>query len=229
MKLVFYSGGQESSNQLVHAELSALVGSKRQKTFTYVPYISDDANLFFRRAMQRYRPFGFTNFYCLPIDQEEELSSKALHQALASDVIYLAGGNTFYFLKYLRKSGLFDLLPEFAYGGGVLAGLSAGAIILTKNINLAAYPAFDADENEVNLFNWSALNLVDFEFFPHYEPTGRHFRAMKQYTKEHQNSVFACRDGGGVIMNGEEVKFVGDVYLFHNGKSVRVHSHEQDY
>ncbi len=224
MKLVFYSGGQEPSNQLIHTEMSYLVGRKSQKTFTYVPYLSDGAMHFFRRATKRYRPFGFTNFYCLPVDNGKELSPKERGQALASDVIYLAGGNTFYFLKYLRKSGLLQLLPEFVKAGGVLAGLSAGGIIMTKNINLAAYPTFDADDNEVNLFNWSALNLVDFEFFPHYEITNRYFRAMKSYTKEHQCNVFACCDGGGVIVNGEEVKFVGEVHLFHNGKSVKVHS-----
>lgn len=223
MKLVFYSGGQDPGNQELHAELSHLVGHKRHKTFTYVPYLTDDSTYFFRRAMSRYRPFGFTNFYCLPVDQGKELSSKALHRALGSDVIYLAGGNTFYFLKHLRQSGLLQLLPEYVNSGGVLAGLSAGGIIMTKNINLAAYPSFDADDNDVNLFNWSALDLVDFEFFPHYEVTNRHFRAMKSYTKEHKCSVFACCDGGGVIVNGEEIKFVGEVYLFHNGKSVKVH------
>lgn len=224
MKLVFYSGGQVASNRLLHSELSALVGTnKRGKSFTYVPYMTDESNTYFKRAMARYRPYGFTNFYCLPVDVRRELSSKELHQAMLSDVIYLAGGNTFYFLKHLRRSGLFSLLPEYVASGGVLAGLSAGGIILTDNINLAAYPAFDADDNDVDLRNWNALKLVDFEFFPHYEPYGRLFRALKSYTKTQKTSLFACMDGAGIVVNGEEMKFVGNVYLFHNGRSVQVH------
>ena len=57
-----------------------------------------------------------------------------LHKALGSDVIYLAGGNTFYFLRNLRKSGLIPQLKKFVEQGGVLVGLSASAIIFTPNI-----------------------------------------------------------------------------------------------
>ena len=94
-------------------------------------------------------------------------ASARLHR---SDIVYLAGGNTYYFLDHLRRSGLLDELALFARRGGVVAGLSAGALILTPHIGLAGYPAFDRDENTVGLgrSGCRGLGLVGFEFFPHY-------------------------------------------------------------
>ena len=85
---------------------------------------------------------------------------------LASDVIYLSGGNTYYFLHHLRRSGPIPVLREFVARGGVLAGLSAGAILMTPHIGLAGYPSFDRDENDVGLRNEASLALVDFALPP---------------------------------------------------------------
>lgn len=61
-------------------------------------------------------------------------------------MVYLSGGNTFHYPLHLRRSGLIHALRDFADRGGVLAGLSAGAILATPHIGLAAHPDFDRDE-----------------------------------------------------------------------------------
>ncbi len=104
MKLVFYSGGQEPSNRLIHHDLFQLVNPKRNKSMTYIPFCQDRSDLFFKKAIKRYQGVGFKRFHCLPVDVP--FTRNDLNKALGSDVIYLAGGNTFYFLKHLRKSGL---------------------------------------------------------------------------------------------------------------------------
>jgi dipeptidase E len=62
---------------------------------------------------------------------------------------------------------MLPLLKKFIQDGGILTGLSAGAIMMTETIEMAGYPPFDCDENEDNLKNLKSLNLVDFYFFPH--------------------------------------------------------------
>ena len=61
------------------------------------------------------------------------------------------GGNTFYFIKHLRRSGIFNRLIEYANNGGILTGLSAGAIMTTPNIMTASFPPWDRDDNEDNV------------------------------------------------------------------------------
>ena len=63
-----------------------------------------------------------------------------LSELLKSDLIFLGGGNTFYFLKHLKSTGLIDELKTFAANGGVLCGLSAGAIIMTPHVHTASFP-----------------------------------------------------------------------------------------
>ena len=218
MKLVFYSGGQTRRNQNIHLALAKLAGlGQRKKTLsmTYIPFCKDDSESFFMRAVRRYTPFGFSHFQSLKVD--EPFSKGALKQAMSSDVIYLAGGNTFYFLKHLRKSGVLPELKAYAERGGVVAGLSAGAILLTPTIGMAAYPKFDADRNEVKLKNLQALGLVRFEFFPHYVNKSRYNKALENYSKGKKIPIFAVEDGGGIIVDGDNTECIGKTVIFFDG------------
>lgn len=220
MKLVFYSGGQTPSNRLIHHALFHLVDPKQHTSMTYIPFCHDGSDLFFRRAIKRYQRVGFQRFHCLPVDVP--FSQKDLRKALGSDVIYLAGGNTFYFLKHLRKSGLIPHLKQFVERGGVLAGLSAGAIILTPNIGTAGPPLPVPDDNEVKLKNLRALGLVRFEFYPHYTSTPKTNHALLAYSRTTKYPILACPDGSGITINENRMTFIGSVAMFSGGKKVGI-------
>jgi dipeptidase E len=145
---------------------------------------------------------------------------RATAKLLASDIIYLAGGNTFHFLLHLRRSGLLAVLRRFAARGGVLAGLSAGAVLLTPHIGLAGYPPFDRDENECGLpeSRYRSLALVQFEFFPHYCNSRRYREALLTYSEWGEGPVYACRDGSGIVVEGDCFTAHGDVWLFDAGQ-----------
>jgi dipeptidase E len=117
----------------------------------------------------------------------------------------------------LRKAKLLKDLRTFVKQGGVLTGLSAGAILMTENIDMAGYPDFDRDENTVNLSNLSSLNLVDFAFFPHFKNSARYDVVFKRYSKLKQKIVYACPDGAGIVLNDDELRFIGKCYAFSDG------------
>ncbi|MDT7044111.1 Type 1 glutamine amidotransferase-like domain-containing protein [Candidatus Nitronereus thalassa] len=220
MKLVLYSGGQTTSNRLIHHALFQLVNPKRNKSMTYIPYCQDGSDLFFKRAIKRYQGVGFKRFHCLPVDVP--YTRQDLQTALRSDVIYLAGGNTFYFLKHLKKSGLIPQLKTFVERGGVLAGLSAGAIMLTPHIGTAGPPLPYPDENDVKLKNLRALGLVRFEFYPHYASTLHTNQAILRYSRTTKYPIFACPDGSGITINEHRMTFIGKVLMFFGGKKVEI-------
>ena len=63
-------------------------------------------------------------------------------QALAqADIVYIAGGNTFYLLQQLRDSGFGRLLIDFVNAGGLYAGVSAGALVAGTDIRPVETPA----------------------------------------------------------------------------------------
>ena len=223
-RLVLYSGGQERRNALIHQDLIGLARADVGVRMTYIPFCAENAGVFFHRFKRRYGAYGATDFDCLgPDDPALPRGRQLERRVLQSDVIYLAGGNTFYFLKHLKRSGLFGMLRKFAARGGVLAGLSAGALILTPHIGLAGYPPFDRDENDVRLRDLHALNLARFEFFPHYRNSARMRSALEAWSRRSRHPVYACRDGSGIVIEDDCFTAHGDVMLFHQGRTLRIH------
>lgn len=159
-----------------------------------------------------------------PAGETGRARNRAVKVLQSSDVVYLSGGNTFHSLMHLRRSGLFSELRRFADRGGVLAGLSAGALLATPHIGLAAYPAFDRDENEVGLArsHWGAHDLVDFEFFPHYRASRRTREAMQSSSKRSRFPLYACGDGSGIVVEGDRFTAHGDVWLFNHGQMRKI-------
>lgn len=214
MKLVFYSGGLEQENRQLDKDFIQLIG-KKNPVVTFIPSSSYLSEQEFKVFVKHYSKFKISRFIHFPVDVPFD---KILFQeVIRSDAIHMAGGNTFYFLNSLRKAKLLKDLRLFAQNGGVLTGLSAGAIMMTENIEMASYPEFDRDENTVNLSNYSALNLVDFHFFPHFKNSSRYDAAFKKYTKMSKKIIYACPDGAGLVVDGSELRFVGKCFAFSEG------------
>lgn len=216
--LILYSGGQNRGNQTLHRELVRVARRKTDKPLrlTYLPFCSDGSMTYFMRAVRRYSRFGVKEFCCLRAD--ERPTSAQIRSALKTDIVYLAGGNTFYFLKALQKSGLIHFLREYAEGGGILAGLSAGAHILTPHIALAGEPGLDPDDNEVGLRALSGLGLASFEIMPHFDPTPSRVRALRAYSRRSRFPIYACPDGSGIVVErGKERPIGRGIRVFSGG------------
>lgn len=216
---------------MIHADLLALAlrrpGRRERRApgpvrMTYMPFTAEGSAPFYARFRRRYGAFGATHFDCAPADAADPRD--AARRVRASDIVYLAGGNTFTFLSHLRRSGLLEVLRRFADRGGVLAGLSAGAIVITPDIGLAAWPPFDRDSNDVGLprGEWGALGLVPFEFFPHFRSSDRYRRALSEHARRTGRPVYACRDGSGLVVEGDRLTVHGDVWLFDGGSPTKL-------
>lgn len=214
MKLVLYSGGDDKENRQLDKSFIDLIG-KKNPVVTFIPSSSYLSEQEFKTFVRHYSKFKITRFIHFPVDVPFD---KILFQeVMRSDAIHMGGGNTFYFLNSLRKAKLLPQLRTFAEKGGVLTGLSAGAIMMTENIEMAGYPEFDRDENIVGLKNLSALGLLDFAFFPHFKNSSRYDAAFKKYSKAKNKVVYACPDGAGIVVNDGELRFIGKTFAFSEG------------
>lgn len=82
-------------------------------------------------------------------------------------VIYINGGNPFYLLYHMKKSGADLILKDIAKQNTVIVGVSAGAIILGPNIEVVNY--FTPQINTVDMQDFTAIGLTDKAIFPHYD------------------------------------------------------------
>lgn len=118
---------------------------------------------------------------------------------LASNIVVISGGNTFSLLQNLRQSGLDKSIKEFVNKPDfVLAGFSAGALVLTPTIAVCNLPNFD--QNVVGLKDLSGLGIVDFEIFPHYDKQ-IHAKTLEKYRESTSNKVKDISDKDFVSIN----------------------------
>lgn len=124
----------------------------------------------------------------------------------AADVIFVLGGNTYYLLDEVRKSGLADELPKLL-DSRIFVGDSAGSILATPSIDVAEID--DGDENIVGIKDTSGLGLVDFEVSPH-TPEDVSLKANEDYAKTIRNKLIAYDNNMAVKVDGGKVEMVGD-------------------
>lgn len=105
---------------------------------------------------------------------------------IKSDALILTGGNTFQFLNHLKQSGLDKTIVEYSKSDKIIVGFSAGAIILSSTIEIAQLPP--CDENLIGLTDLSALNLIEFDIYPHYDET-EHKDIVDEYEKKTGRNV----------------------------------------
>lgn len=84
-----------------------------------------------------------------------------------NDYIYVAGGNTFFLLQEMNRTGAGDLIKTQINAGKLFIGESAGAILLAPDIEYAK----DTDNPLAAplLKTFEALNIIDFYPVPHYK------------------------------------------------------------
>ena len=113
-------------------------------------------------------------------------------------------------------------MKKQCFQGKTIAGISAGAILMTPNIHSASYPKFDCDDNEDNVKNMKAMGLVDFEFFPHYRNSDRYDNELKKQSKKLSYPLYALPDGSGVIKDNHKMVFVGKAWCFYKGEKINL-------
>jgi len=217
MKLVLYSGGSEEENYFLNQRALEMTAVKSPKV-TLIPSCSYDAEDDFKFFVKEFSTLGVQRFMLFCVDTP--YTKTLLNEVLKSDLIFLGGGNTFYFLKHLKKEGMFSHFKKFLKRGGVLCGLSAGAIVMTPYVHTASFPHFDRDENPWDMKNLSAMKLVNFEFYPHYKNSKRYDAELLLHSKKSNLPLYACHDGSGIIIENGQISFCGKSHQFYQGKKL---------
>lgn len=101
---------------------------------------------------------------------EPEISTAAPEEIAGrlrkNDYIYISGGNTFFLLQELKRTGADKIIVDEVSKGKAYIGESAGAIIASPNVECAKDPDDRGKAPDLNSFD--ALNLPDFCPLPHH-------------------------------------------------------------
>ena len=92
----------------------------------------------------------------------EEISKKILE----NDYIYVTGGNTFFLLQELKRTGADNVITEQINSGKIYIGESAGSMILSPDIEYVR--EMDDRRKATELDNNLALSIIKFYPLPHH-------------------------------------------------------------
>lgn len=134
------------------------------KTVTYIPTagIAEDVEGMVGEETSTLESLGMT----VDVLEVSSASYDSIVNSLTkNDIIFVGGGNTFFLLQELRRSGADQILIREVEKGKLYIGESAGSIISCPDIGYCA--DMDSPEKAPDLSDYAGLNLVDFYIVPH--------------------------------------------------------------
>jgi dipeptidase E len=196
MKLLLTSNGL--SNQSIANALFELTGKPASETtIVFIPTAMNVArgskdwfiNDLYNIKKQGFKFIDIVDISALP-------KEVWLPKIESGDVLFFSGGNTYHLMYWLQKSGLSELLPELLKTR-VYAGISAGSIITNPSIAYTSSDKIKYYEDHFSYKSETALNLVDFYIYPHFN-SPKHILSRKEYlektAKETKKSVYGLDD-----------------------------------
>lgn len=131
-------------------------------------------------------------------------------QLRSADVLFFEGGNNFYLMDWVNKSGLVDLLPEFLETK-VYVGVSAGSMITGPDLLLSVSQQLYEEDLE-KTENMAGLNLVDFYVLPHYNSS--YFSLVREEgirsaVEGIRKKIYVLDDDLAVKVEGDRVEVIG--------------------
>jgi dipeptidase E len=123
------------------------------------------------------------------------------------DVLYIQGGNTFYLLDQLRRSGADKIIRDLVTGDHtVYCGISAGSVVACPDIAVTGWGP-EWDHNEVGLTDLAGLGLVPFILSPHYEQKDATLIAARLPLP---HPILALEDGQAWVVDGGHQRLIAD-------------------
>ena len=209
MKFLLTSNG--IANKSIARSLRKLLGKPFSKTtLVFIPTasnFSDGDKQYLINDLYNVAKLGFKKINILNIDAmpQEKIWRPRLQEA---DVILFGGGNTFYLMRWLKKSGVAKALPQLLKKK-VYVGISAGSIITgpsLKSLKLY-YGKAEAGQSE------ESLRLVDFHFRSHYNsPDWPKARAkyLTRIAKKLKQPLYAMDDNSAVEVVDGKIRVVSE-------------------
>ncbi len=211
MKLLLTSEGL--SNKTIVKAFSNLVGLPNNKVhIAFIPTASNVEEEDKGWLIDDYHNLKKENYGCLDIVDISALPKDIwLPRIKQANVIFVGGGNTFYLMSWLKKSGLDKILPELLKTR-VYVGISAGSMVATVNLRMSTSQK-SYSEKVYPLINDEGLGFVNFHIRPHlnseFFPKVT-IEYLQEEAKKIPESIYAIDDDSAVLINDNKVEVISE-------------------
>ncbi len=209
MKLILASQGL--NNQTIANSLFELAGKKPEEI--KLSFVPTAANLYnggkswFIKDLANIDKYDFAEIDIVDISAlPKKLWKPRLEKA---DIIFVEGGDPFYLMGWIKKTGLDKLLPELLKTR-IYVGSSSGGIVLGQKIPEKCRELYESDPQ--NQGNIDGLGIVNLTFLSHYYEEGFPLtltnEVATELAKELGTEIYAIDDQTAIVINGDHLKVV---------------------
>ena len=127
---------------------------------------------------------------------------------LTSDILYFGGGDTLKLMEKIDEYHLKDILVEALNNNVVLAGISAGAILLSKK----GYSDSLILRGESDQYTFiDGFDFTDIIITPHYHKDPIKTEQLMEYLKESTEEVYGIENGAAIKIEDNKMSVISSI------------------
>jgi len=203
MKKIFLIGGGEINKKetiKIDKDIIKKSGGNTSRIL-FFPTAAKDSDEYIKNFIKYFSFLGCNNIQWAKMGESLREIKEKIKEA---DLIYLGGGKTNFLIKAFKQKGLTRYLQNFLNRGGVLAGVSAGAMVLGEISIISEI------ENDLKFASGFGI-LPQIICFPHYQK--KYKNKLHQLKMQFPNKlIIGIPEKSAVYIKGQKIIYYGQCY-----------------
>ena len=180
---------------------------KDNPNFLFIGLASSHSDSYYDTMKKIYKELGCTTVYLKKSNlvNNPDIVKQKIEDA---DIIYICGGDTVKLLDHVKEYKIDKLLLEAYNNGTVIAGMSAGAILLSnKGYSDSLIVRGESDKHEFI----KGLKFIDLIFCPHYHANPIKTKELEEYLSKHDEKVYSLENGTALKIIDDKISVVKSI------------------
>ena len=216
-RIVLIGGGDigkkgEYETEIIDKKIVSLV-KKEKPVFLFIGLASTHSDSYYDLIKKIYQNLGCETIYLKRknIINNPNIVTDKINRA---DIIYIGGGDTVKLIEDIKEYQLENQLKKAYNKGCILVGISAGAILLSKEGYSDSY-ILRGESNQYQFIK--GLNFVNICYCPHFEIDSKKEIELIKDLKNTKRKVFALENKTAILIEDNKIKMIkspnANIYL----------------
>lgn len=178
--------------------------NKTNPNFLFIGLASSFSDSYYDTMKKIYKDLGCT---CAYLKKKNILNNRDIVEKKISDadIIYFCGGDTIKLVNDLKEYDLVSLLKKAYDNGTILVGMSAGAIMLSKE----GYSDSLKLRDEADKYTFvEGLDFIDIAICPHYSNVVGKKEELQEDLKGTDKKVYSLDNGTALISIDDKISYI---------------------
>ena len=177
---------------------------KETPIFLFIGLASNYSDAYYDKIKKIYQSLGCK---CIYLKKKNILNNPhiVLDKISQADIIYIGGGDSIKLINEIKKYHLNDLLYDAYLRGVLMVGVSAGAILLSKEGFSDSYIL----RGEKDSYDFvEGLSFIDITICPHYEKDSSKELQLKEQLKDNNCTVYCLENNTALWFHNKEIEVI---------------------